>query len=1453
MSDRPDTKSNDQTPNNGGWHQPKTPQLWKPVEKTPEPEPVAGWRVPALPQDLTESPQESGSWHLPRPEDTLFRAEDEIEVSPAAKAARQQESSTSLDAVRPEDLIAEIMGTSRSTGETPAVRPEDAVGDLQRTDVNQDGELDIMDDIDAVLDDDAFSFSEYQALRSLDEGSDATEEVDLSEFGEEDLSPAQLAAIQSATQALPFDSLTGEMPPAAPAQPIDGEADDAASIAARMAAQYADGGAGEGEAVADEAGVTGDDAASIAARMAAQYGDGSVEAPAPDMGTQPLDPALQELQGKFMATRDAVNILRGQYQAGQITYDDLQARLREHTILDNQNNWWMIGLETDKWYRFDNATNQWVEEQPPVPLDGGRDPRLTETGTLDPNQVLAGSLPYLPADEEISEPYTQTQQPPLDPYGDSGTPVPRPGQPHIDPNATMVGQSFDMDTLASQEQTLPNMRGVDATMPSPSIRDADAYQGVESVYDTPPEYEYADESQSPYYAQARAEQRSSLLRMGVIAAVFLTACGLISGIVGFLGLQAWYNGQIEPYSAAIDGLADYRPDFQTVRILDANNEVIAELSSQDGGARTPVSLNRMSPYAIHAVISTENRDFYQDPGFSFGRIVSAFIQNLQQGEIVSGASTITQQIARNLILRDSTTTASRKVSEILIANEIARRYDKNFILQLYMNEIFFGNQSYGIEEAAQFYFDKPAADLNLAESAMLAGIISAPAANDPVVNLEQALRQARNSMRLMVEAGCLQFQHGEWAQTGQPFCVTEETRIDFEGQQNAPLIRLNADGTIGGVAAFQLARDVIAQTYRPRNVEIEHPHFVNYVQALVEAEFGTGAMFQRGFTIKTTLNSRIQNAAESALRQQVNALVNNGVTTGAVMVTDPDTGAIRAMVGSPDFNNEDIAGQVDNTRTLQQPGSAIKPVVYTAALEGVGGEYLTPVSILWNVPSTYQIPGGGTYTPTNFRNNPALEGPVTVRTSLQNSLNIPAVKAFDFIGAEKFVEVAERMQLRFDERSTFGLPTALGANDVRLIDMMKAYAILANGGVYQPLYAIESITEDIDGVETVVPMPGTTREPQQIISPQLAYLMQNIMSDDNARRDEFGVNSSLTLANAGIAEVQNVVAAKTGTSNGGRDLWTMGFTDIAVVGVWLGTWDNAETRGVTGFTAASPVWNVVMRSAVEGRRVTRFNNPGGVVQETVCLDTGTIAGQDCARRASDLFLQSQPPPPAQQGVVVTIPVDSWTGLRANQWCQENVENRVFANIDDPFAIQWINQTTAGQQYAQRVGLPQPLQAPPQAECSQGMVLPSARINNPSNGQTLTETVTITGQVSAPDFNRYELEYAPVNTDQFIPIGDPVNQQFPDAGSTLGQWDTRLVNNGGYILRLAVYSNSGGVIYRTVNINIQNIPPTATPAPTPTATDAFVPPPTVIFPTADTGGGFTPLPFDEPTPTATLDF
>jgi membrane peptidoglycan carboxypeptidase len=888
----------------------------------------------------------------------------------------------------------------------------------------------------------------------------------------------------------------------------------------------------------------------------------------------------------------------------------------------------------------------------------------------------------------------------------------------------------------------------------------------------------------------------------------------------------WYNGIVSEFEPQIVALQNYQPQFQTARILDSRGDLIVELNSQEGGARTEVELADIAPEMLFAVIASENERFYDDPGWDLVAIVRAFFQNLSAGEVESGASTITQQIARNLVLQNAEVTAERKIQELVVAAELAKRYDKNFILELYLNEIFFGNQSYGVEAAAEYYFGHTAADLNIAESALLAGLIQSPAAYDPVINRDASFGRMDFVINRMVEVGCIQFQHAPYL--SEPFCIS-------------PNDIFTASGTYTGRMAVQVAQ-VESRPYEPRDVQIRYPHFVNLVQAQLDAIYGPGAMFAQGFTVRTTLVPQIQDTAQNALVNQLAALVNQGVNTGAVMVTDPNTGAIRAMVGSPDFNNAEIDGQVNNALTWQQPGSSIKPIVYTGALEGVDKngdgrldftEYYTPASILWDVPTSY--PDG-----TPIRNfDGQFHGPTPLRYALGNSYNIPAVKAYGFIGDAKFQDVAARMGLDFLPDAVFGLPTGIGATEVRLYDMMEAYGTLASGGRFVRLYAIESVT---DNEGRTVELPPR-EEPRQVVQPQIAYLMQSILSDDNARASAFGTGSVLTLP--GYPTI-DYVAAKTGTSNDARDLWTMGFTKTAVVGVWLGRPDNNPTFTNGSFTAVAPVWNQVMRTAVQGVQPQAFTNPGNVVLQQICTDTGALPGANCPAQRGEYFLVSNPPPPADQSFVQNIEVDSWTGLRANANCPDNRVALTFANIPDATAVNWLNTTAQGQAYAARIGLPLPLQVAPTGECPFGAIVPSVRLLSPTDGMTLTGAVSITGQVSAnqAEFNRYQLYYAPATTpDQWVAIGPASTAQQPQAGAVLGQWDTRTVANGTYILRLEVIANNGGFINKQVTVNIQNVLPTATPTVPviPTSPPILTPIPFDTLPAQSVppGGGPTP--------------
>jgi membrane peptidoglycan carboxypeptidase len=1439
MSDRPENTS---PPETKGWTTPDSASGWQAPATTAEDTPgwqspaqteqTTGWRVPALPQNMQVDPAQRGVWHLPKPEDTVFKPGDELEIAQpapveveaealpveavveAAPADGEDVEALVLpfdDAVEPPSDDEEADEEAEAPVEAVAEEflPFDQVSEALEAAAEPAEAVEAADEESTADESDSFSMSELMALATLvDEGTGAvvSPEAPPALSSAEDQAAAyareQLARLEQAATAEPVAEPAAE-PAAAAAEPTPDETEelDPAEYARQRLAELRGGDALLGAAVAP---VT-----------ASQ----PVIAPVvPTVPTAPAAPALdaqqQELLAKYRQTQQQVAGIKTRYRAGEITREQLQAELRQYMVLDPQDNvWWMMGVETDAWYKFED--NEWVRATPDVLAAAGEGEASSAAPTMQP-AATAPTTPQTGA-YEYSQPLPREV-----PQRDLEATVPNTVGMYIPPNQDMgatipSGAAGATVPSGSYQQTVPGAAFGQYELPAELQQEEDE--------DVVPSYE--TDKDSPVFKEALERQKRSTLTTVLIgggiviaAALLFMACG-----VGWMLMQ--YNNYADPYRDQIAGLANYEPVFRTVRIYDAAGNQMVELVSQQGGAREEVALAEISPFMVFAVVASENERFFSDPGWDAFAIGRAFVQNLAAGEVESGASTITQQIARSLILQDTSLTAERKLQELVVAAEIARQYDKDFILELYLNEVFFGNQSYGVEAAAEFYFNKSAADLNAAEAALLAGIIPAPATNDPVVNRQTAFDRMDQVLVRMRQIGCLQFTYAPYQ--GSPFCINNE------------LIQLNAQNEISGGAVLIERAEVEVTEFQPREFTLRYPHFVNFVQAQVEQTFGADEMFRRGFQIYTTLVPRIQDSAQTTLTNVINATENTGLNNAAVLVADPTTGAIRAMVGSVDFNDESIRGQVNNVIAYHQPGSAIKPVLYTAALEGwqsdQGFRYFTPASIIWDVPTSYATTPP--YAPVNF--NRRFNGAVPLRYALQNSYNVAAVKTFyDLTGGganpNRFVETATRMGLRFQENSPIGLPSALGANEVRLYDMVQAYATLASGGQRVPLFAVVRIT-DADGNEiTLPPRP----QPTQAVQPPIAFLMNDILSDNEARAAAFGLNSGLSLR-----EYPDLIAAKTGTTNDNRDLWALGYSTNMVVGVWTGRTDNQATNASTS-TAAIPIWNEVMRQALQGTSPRPFANPGGIVTAQVCGETGTTydPNQRCPTPRSELFFQDQLPPSPAESFIRPALVDTWTGLIANQFCPEAVtEQRVFVALNDPFAVQWLT-SSAGAAFAQSLGLSQPVQQLP-AECGPNTALPNVRIQSPADASQVQGQVQITGAATGPNFSRYQLELAPAtDPNNFSIIVQPVSTP-RQPGEVLATWDSTTVPNGIYTLRLSAFASNGGFLQKTIQIGINNPLPTPTNTPIPEPT-IFVPP--TIAPN-DTplpfpDGGVAPLPFPD---------
>ena len=559
--------------------------------------------------------------------------------------------------------------------------------------------------------------------------------------------------------------------------------------------------------------------------------------------------------------------------------------------------------------------------------------------------------------------------------------------------------------------------------------------------------------------------------------------------------------------------------FETVRIYDRTGNLLYSQADPNTGNRLYVPLDRISPHLINATIATEDSRFYQNPGFDVFGIARAVLQAAQEREIIAGTSTITQQLVRAVLLDEAERTQRtfrRKVREIILAAEISRTYEKSEILELYLNEIYYGNLAYGIEAAAQTYFDKPAAELNLAEATLLAGLPQAPALWDPYSAPEKALGRQSEVLSLMIADG---------------YITVDEAR-----------------------AAQDEANQILA-TISPPTVTIEHPHFALTVLQQAEDYLGAQSIYRGGLQIHTTLDPDAQRLAEATVdnnRANINAA---GANNAAMVVLKPDTGDILALVGSADFQDEAIGGQVNMALTPRQPGSSIKPLVYLSAME----RGWTPSTLLWDVPTQFPAGADAVYTPKNYDDQ--FHGPLRLRLALGNSYNIPAVKALEYVGVCNFIANVQKLGLSdlFDagceevgQPRDHGLSLALGGGEVSPLQMAGAFSVLANEGRSMPPFAISRI-ENSRG-ETVFQYAPPAPETAQVVRPEHAFLLSDILADDDARQPAFGPNSSLVIPG-------HDVAVKTGTSGTSsadvRDGWTIGYTPEVVTAVWVGNTDNS--------------------------------------------------------------------------------------------------------------------------------------------------------------------------------------------------------------------------------------------------------------------------------------------------------
>jgi len=899
---------------------------------------------------------------------------------------------------------------------------------------------------------------------------------------------------------------------------------------------------------------------------------------------------------------------------------------------------------------------------------------------------------------------------------------------------------------------------------------------------------------------------------------------VIGIIVGSYGVFQYYK--IARTLPSVEGLKERASQFETTRILDRNGGLLYEILDPSAGRRTSVTLDKISPALVAATIATEDKDFYSHPGFDMWAILRALWENYRTDGQGGGASTITQQLARALLLSPeerAERTYSRKAREIILAAEITRRYTKDEILELYLNEIYYGNLAYGIEAASETYFGKTANQLTLSEASFLAGLPQSPAIYDVYTNREVTLARQQQVLVLMFGAsqvnGCIKVSNSEV-----PICVDE-------------------------VAAANAANEMKAHTFISPNINTRYPHWVNFVRSQLEAKYDAQTIYRSGFIVYTTLDPALQDEAQRLVTEQVALLADKNAHNGALVAIQPSTGEILAMVGSPDFNNEAISGQVNMADSpTRQPGSSIKPINYVAAFE----KGWTPATLIWDVPSEFPPSGDPNdtrepYRPVNY--DEKFHGPVTVRVALANSFNITAVKTLDFVGIydnpttpqkDGMVGMAERLGITSFARPDYGLALTLGGGDVSLLELTSAYSVFANGGKRLPPVAILKIV-DFQGI-TIDEYKHP--EGEQVIRPEHAFLISSILSDNDARSWMFGSNSLLNLPFQ--------VAAKTGTTNDFRDNWTLGYTPNLVTGVWVGNADYTPMIHTTGLTGAAPIWSAFMQYAVpivSNNSPAPFVPPSGITQKIICSVSGAEPSNWCkGGQRNEYFANDQPPLPKEKDLQYQTTIDTWTGLIAGNACPDFAKKEQVVNVTDPWARKWLK-SEDGRNWLEAHDLPRNPFYAPDRECSTTDPHPVLQFTNISENDTIIDTkIPVRGiiDVKNGDLTSWRLEYGPGNDPSDWKLIAEGKNKFEDS-SLIHEWD--LTGIPGDTVTLRIYLKNGEDFFAERRLVLRLNLPTPTPTITPTSVPVTETPTETSVPPTPTET-LTPTPSETPTPTST---
>jgi len=793
-------------------------------------------------------------------------------------------------------------------------------------------------------------------------------------------------------------------------------------------------------------------------------------------------------------------------------------------------------------------------------------------------------------------------------------------------------------------------------------------------------------------------------------------------------------------------------------ILDRNGENLYDVFENQN--RIQVAFADMPQYLRDATIAIEDKEFYQHPGLSTPGIIRALVSIIVYRNF-QGGSTLTQQLVKNVLLTQERT-LPRKIKEAILAIQIERKYTKDEILQMYLNEAPYGGTSVGVEAASEYYFSKHAKELNLIESAVLAGLPQSPTGYSPFGKDPKA----------------------------------------YVWRAQQVLRRMREDGYISPLQEMEAKKQLDTVAFSKNDNTLRAPHFVAYVKELLVTKFGEKTVESGGLKVTTSLDWKLQEKAQAMVSEEVANVKYLKVTNGAAVVIDPTTGEILAMVGSKDYNATDSSGFKFNVATqgLRQPGSAIKPITYATAFK----KSYTPATLLLDVDTKYPSgdPAKPEYNPKNYDGK--FRGPIQLRYGLANSINTIAVKVSALVGTKDVLRTAFDMGLSTLEPTNenirrFGLSLTLGGGEVKLLDLTSAFGVFGTGGLRQDPVAILKV-EDAKGRLLYEYKPASAR---RVLAADIAYLISDILSDNSARKEVFGERSYLIIGGRNVA-------VKTGTTDDKRDNWTIGYTTNRVVGVWVGNNDNTPMNPLlaSGVTGAAPIWNRIIREAMKDQPDKPFAKPDNIIEVDVDALSGGLPVEGTATRKERFIKGTEPASPS--------PI--YQKIKVSKHDNNKLANPVeIANgeYDTKSFIVFIEQDPASGDGKNRwqegidawVGTQGDSKYHPPKETYQGSDQITVSIKEPSDNS----------QINSNDVH-VKAEAASVNEINKIEIyldGTKVKEK----GDRSISETITVSGNGNHTIKVKGYDNKGNTAEREVHIGINQpyASPTPTPIPTPTPT------------------------------------